>query len=293
MKRSGILLLAGVLFPCVWAAPLIPLPEITATVDGVSIPASAILNEWNRITPELPDNIQPESLERIYRNLTEQYIWQREIREMLAESGQKVNRDTAEKFLKKQQKKYSFDLRKTPQKNLEKMLDSPRFQLKSAIHFYLDAAVPEKIQVTQTEVENLYRSMPEKFRIPGKENWGIIEVRDFKHAETVRALLRQGSSFESVAKRFSPGGIKSPLPRELAEKGKTMKVNEISHVIKSENGWIVAKLHAREKSSVQPFEKVYTQLVLELESAKESAVLAEILQKRLSRKKIIYIPLKQ
>ena len=292
MKRLILLLFSGLFFYA-GAAPLIPLPETTATVDGVRIPASVIRDEWNRITQELPDNIPPESPERIYKNLTEQYIWKREIREMLAESGQKINRETAEKFLKIQQKKYSFNAGKISPEKLTQLLNSPRFQLKSAIHFYLNSTVPEKLQVTRTEVENIYRSMPEKFKVPGKENWGLIEVRERQNAETVRALLLQGSSFESVAKRFSPQGIKSPLPRELIEQGKKMKVNEISPVIKSENGWIVAKLHSREKSSIVPLEKVYSQLALELEDAKESAVLAEILRQRLSRKKIIYFPLKQ
>ena len=292
MKRLILLLLSGVFF-CAGAAPAITLPETTATVDGVRIPSSAIQNEWNRITQELPDNVPPESLERIYRNLTEQYIWQREIREMLAESGQKINRETAEKFLRIQQKKYSFNTKKIPQEKLTQLLDSPHFQLKSAIHFHLKSTVPAKLQVTRAEVENIYRSMPEKFRVPGKENWGIIEVSNRQEAETVRALLLQGSSFESVAKRFSPEGIKSPLPRELTEKGKTIKVNEISPVLKSENGWIVAKLHSRGQSSVAPLEKVYPQLAMELEAAKESAALAEILQQRLARKKIIYFPLKQ
>ena len=272
---------------------MILLPETAATVEGIRIPASVIQDEWNRITQELPDNVPPESLQRIYRNLTEQHIWQREIREMLAESGQKINRETAEKFLRNQQKKYSFNTGNITPEILEKMLESPRFQLKSAIHFYLISTVPAKLQVSRTEVENIYRSMPEKFRVPGKENWGIIEVREQQNAETVRALLLQGSSFESVAKRYSPEGIKSPLPRELTEKSRTMKVGEISPVIKSENGWIIAKLHSREKNSILPLEKVYSQLALELESAKESAALAEILRKRLARKKIIYIPLKQ
>ena len=160
-------------------------------------------------------------------------------------------------------------------------------------HFHLKSTVPSKLQVNRAEVENIYRSMPEKFRVPGKENWGIIEVRDRQNAENARALLLQGSSFESVAERFSSGGIRSSLPRELTEKKQTVKVGEISPVMKSENGWIVAKLHSRGKNSILPLEKVYTQLALELESAKESAALAEILQKRLARKKIIYIPLKQ
>ena len=136
-------------------------------------------------------------------------------------------------------------------------------------------------------VENARRSTPasaaaaDDIKLVGYEGKGHV------------AEKLQGSSFESVAKRFSPQGIKSPLPRELIEQGKKMKVNEISPVIKSENGWIVAKLHSREKSSIVPLEKVYSQLALELEDAKESAVLAEILRQRLSRKKIIYFPLKQ
>ena len=292
MKRLILLLFSGAFF-CAGAAPAIPLPETTATVDGVPVPASGIRNEWDRITQELPDNTPVESLERIYKNLTEQYIWQREIKEMLAESGQKINRETAEKFLRLQQKKYSFNAGKIPQEKLTQLLDSPRFQLKSAIYFHLQSTVPEKLQVNRTEVENIYRSMPEKFRVPGKENWGLIEVRERQNAETVRALLLQGSSFESVAKHFSPQGIKSPLPRELIEQGKKMKVNEISPVIKSENGWIVAKLHSREKSSIVPLEKVYSLLAPELEAAKESAALTEILRQRLARKKIIFFPLKQ
>ena len=292
MKKTAVLLFSGLL----WAAgalPLIPLPENAAAVDGVNIPSSAIAAQWNKILAELPDDTLPESLERIYRSLTEQYIWQREIQKMLAESGQKVNRDTAEKFFKLQQKKYPLNIGKIPPETLDQLFDSQRFQLKSAIHFHLDATVPEKIRITHAEVENLYRSMPGKFRISGRENWKIIEVQDRKSAESVRALLLQGSAFESAAKRFSPPEIKSPLPRELTRKGPAMKVKEISPVIKSENGWIVAQLHSRSKSTVLPLEKVYPQLARELEAAKESAALTQILKRRLSQKKIIYIPLKQ
>ena len=133
--------------------------------------------------------------------------------------------------------------------------------------------------------------MPEKFKVPGKENWGIIEVSDHSSAKQVRALLLQGSSFESVARRFSPRGMQSPLPQQLISTGATIKINEITPIIKSEKGWIVAKLISREKSTIQPLEKVYGQLASALADSKEAAALTEILRKRLSRKKIIYTPL--
>ena len=70
-----------------------------------------------------------------------------------------------------------------------------------------------------------------------------------------------------------------------------MKINDITPVIKSENGWIVAKLISREKSTIMPLEKVYGQLAAVLADSKEAAALTEVLKKRLSGKKIIYIPL--
>ena len=190
-----------------------------------------------------------------------------------------------------QQKKYGFSPSVRPSEKSDFLLNSSRFQLKSAIYFYLDSVVPEKIRITRAEVTELYRSMPEKFKVPGKENWGIIEVSDHSSAKQVRALLLQGSSFESVARRFSPRGMQSPLPQQLISTGATIKINEITPIIKSEKGWIVAKLISREKSTIQPLKKVYGQLASALADSKEAAALTEILRKRLSRKKIIYTPL--
>ena len=170
------------------------LPETAATIDGVPLSSAVIRKSWEEATAALPENIQPETLERIFRGLTEKYIWQNEVKQMLAETGIKTDRNTAKKYLDLQQKKYRTFSEVLSPAQLNSLLDSPRFQLKSAVYFYLNTVVPEKIRVTRTEITELYRSMPEKFRIRGKENWGIIEVNDLSSARKVRALLLQGSS---------------------------------------------------------------------------------------------------
>ena len=276
---------------CVQSAVIPQLPEIAATIDGVPLSSAEIKKSWHEVTAALPENVQPETLERIFRGLTEKHIWQHEIKQMLAEAGIKADRNTAEKYFDLQQKRYRTSLPVLSSEQLNSLLNSPRFQLKSASYFYLESIVPEKIRITRTEVAELYRSMPEKFKVPGKENWGIIEVSDHSSAKQARALLLQGSSFETVARRFSPRGTQSPLPPQLIRAGTTMKINDITPVIKSENGWIVAKLISREKSTITPLEKVYGQLAAVLADSKEAAALTEVLRKRLSGKKIIYIPL--
>ena len=276
---------------CVQGAAIPQLPETAATVDGVPLSSAEIKKSWHEVTAALPENVQPETLERIFRGLTEKYIWQYEIKQMLAEAGIKADRNTAEKYFDLQQKKYRISPSILSSAQLNSLLDSPRFQLKSAIYIYLASIVPEKIRITRSEVAELYRSMPEKFKVPGKEHWGIIEVSDHSSAKQVRALLLQGSSFEAIARRFSPRGMQSPLPAQLADIGTTIKINGITPVIKSEKGWIVAKLISREKSTMIPLEKVYGQLAASLADSKEAAALTEVLRKRLSGRKIIYAPL--
>jgi hypothetical protein len=92
------------LLTSVQGAVILLLPETAATIDGVPLSSAVIRKSWEEATAALPENIQPETLERIFRGLTEKYIWQNEVKQMLAETGIKTDRNTAKKYLDLQQK---------------------------------------------------------------------------------------------------------------------------------------------------------------------------------------------
>lgn len=276
------------------AASNIPLPRIIATVDGVAISSDKIRQEWENISSKLPENVPQEAVERLFQKLTENYIWQREINLLLSEKGIPVNRSSAEKYLIQQQNKYPSEFQKLSQEKIKKMLNSPEIHLKGAVYIYLQTEYPEKISVSNAEIEYVYRSNPEKFRTKGKELWGIIEVKDRETAESARALLIQGSGFDAVAGEYSirkeETGV---LPDNLPELAKKMKVKEISPVIKGAKSYFILKLRSRRKDTIQPLEKVRSAIKMELESAKAGAVLSMLLKSRLAGKQIIYHRLTQ
>jgi hypothetical protein len=229
-----------------------------------------------------------------FQKLAENYIWQREINLLLSEKGIPINRSSAEKYLMQQQNKYPSEFQKLSQKKIETMLNSPEMHLKGAVYIYLQTEHPEKISVSNAEIEYIYRSSPEKFRTKGKELWGIIEVKDRETAESVRALLLQGSGFDTVAKAYSIcKGEPGSLPDNLPELAKQMKVKEISPVIKGTQSYFIIKLRSRSEDTIPAFEKVRSAIKMELESAKSGAVLSMLLKSRLAGKQIIYFRLTQ
>ena len=217
--------------------------------------------------------------------MVEKYFWQKEINAMLQEAGVPVDRQTAQRYLNEQ-------IRTLPAEQIRRLRDanpdaakSPEMQLKAAIHFFLKKTVPEQISVSDAEAEDFYRKNQPRFRHPGKVTLGIIETPEKSQAETARACLLQGESFESVAKKFDPAGAGIPAQDSLAMI-RNLKPKEITPVIRAGKNWQVIQLRNRMPDSFIPFEQVKLRIRFELAAIKEGSVMGKLLSLRMAHKKI-------
>lgn len=81
-----------------------------------------------------------------------------------------------------------------------------------AIARFVDARVSErlykeevtkKVTVTEDEIKNYYETHPNEFFVPERRNLAIIRSSSYSDVEQAYALLKQGKTFEEVARRFS------------------------------------------------------------------------------------------
>ena len=267
-----------------WSAPVVPLPDVIVRVDGEPVSSVKIRTAWEKTLSALPDDVSGETIDRLFRSLVDEVVWQREIVRILAESGIKPDRENAEKYLaawRKAAPNAGF---------LRKELiseDSPEIRLKAALHFYLERTVPDRLVVSREEAEAFYRANQQRFRLRGEVVLGIIEVADKNLAEEARALLLQGSAFDIVAQKYAPAGSSAPT-EEIIELTKTGRVGETTRPVRSPGGWMLAQVRRRVPEKIISFEEALPLIRLELSSKKEGPALSEILKARLAKKKIEY-----
>lgn len=81
-----------------------------------------------------------------------------------------------------------------------------------AIARYVDAKISErlykeevtnKVDVTDDEIKSYYEMHPNEFFVPERRNLAIIRSSSYSDIEQAYAFLKQGKSFEEIAKRFS------------------------------------------------------------------------------------------
>jgi len=161
-----------------------------------------------------------------------------------------------------------------------------------------DVLAKEKnLTVTEAEVRAFYDKYEERFRRPGllhlkqiyarpgaepatatEKDWAAAEKK-IKNAE---ARFKVGDSFEGIAKSVSDGKDREmggdmgarpagELPPVYVERSRSMKEGEVSPAFKSEYGWHIIQLVARESESEVPYEKARTGIERQLWDLKKLA----------------------
>lgn len=142
-----------------------------------------------------------------------------------------------------------------------------------------------KIQITQEESRQFYQDhlkeleRPERIRLSeilvstqspdapgGTEDPATLAAAEQK-ARELREEIRKGASFEEVAKKSSSGGSaaeggdlgyfeRGKLAKELEDKTFSMKVNEVSDVIRTKQGFILLKVTEHDAAGVPSYKDV-------------------------------------
>ena len=141
-----------------------------------------------------------------------------------------------------------------------------------------------KIQITQEESQQFYQDhlkdleRPERIRLseilvatPSPESSGDADPATLAAAEQkareLREEIRKGASFDEVAKKSSSGGSaaeggdlgyfeRGKLAKELEDKTFGMKVNEVSDVIRTKQGYILLKVTEHDAAGVPSYKDV-------------------------------------
>ncbi len=175
-----------------------------------------------------------------------------------------------------------------------KLDQTPEFQaqLLNAKRAMLAQAAMQKavegLKISDEEAKKFYDSNPVMFKQPERVHARHILVSGDEELAKVQSELKDGKSFDVVAKEYSRdpgsaanGGDLGEFPRGMMvpefEKAAFELKNpgDVSEPVKTQFGWHIIKLEERIPESVMPFEQVKDRLTNELKDQKTQQVLQD------------------
>lgn len=175
-----------------------------------------------------------------------------------------------------------------------KLDQTPEFQaqLLNAKRAMLAQAAMQKtvegLKISDKEAKKFYDSNPAMFKQPERVHARHILVSGDEELAKVQSELKDGKSFDVVAKEYSRdpgsaanGGDLGEFPRGMMvpefEKAAFELKNpgDVSEPVKTQFGWHIIKLEERIPESVMPFEQVKDRLTNELKDQKTQQVLQD------------------
>jgi parvulin-like peptidyl-prolyl isomerase len=137
--------------------------------------------------------------------------------------------------------------------------------------------ITKDVKVTEKQAQDYYNKNKKRYEEPEKIRVKQILVADHEKAKSVLKELKEGSSFESLAKKYSldtqskdKGGELPLLTRDqvVPEFGKVafaLKPGEVSDIVKTSYGYHIIKLIEKIPAKKKTFNQVKGQVVQELE----------------------------
>ena len=162
-------------------------------------------------------------------------------------------------------------------------------------NFAIEKAI-STVTVTDSEVKEYYDAHKDEFQAPETVEASHILIEDEAKIKEVAADIASGkTTFEDAAKAFSTcpsgkqGGALGEFGRgqmvpEFEEAAFNMQVGEISEPVKTQFGFHLIKLTAKNEADVLPYEKVADQLKKSVLQNKQQAAYSS----KLNQLKILY-----
>ncbi|MGE4565264.1 MAG: peptidyl-prolyl cis-trans isomerase, partial [Victivallaceae bacterium] len=145
---------------------------------------------------------------------------------------------------------------------------------------------PEKINISDTDIEEYYRSNQRDFLIPAQLECDEIAVKPTEAGRQAlldaQARLRQGEKYESVR-----AALREPLDRRLSPEFQMRIAAELevgcwSEIIEQPYGLFLLRINKRVPASYLPLGDASLFIVQELESRRAALELEKILNAKLS-----------
>ncbi len=136
----------------------------------------------------------------------------------------------------------------------------------------------QHMQITDRELQDIYKKAPQKYQIPEKRKIQEIYTRSHEKILEVARALRKGVPFDSLARKYSerrvgegqvPGTLNFLTMEELGQIGPAvfrMKVGEISDPVQIYNGFVMVRLLAVQPARQAKFEEVADRIKSEIQN---------------------------
>lgn len=298
---AAALLLSALFCP---AAELTELPEVLATFEGSPIRRGELAPEIAARLAELAPEADREAVRRLVRRGVDDAICRRLLDAELKKHGLAPSAKLAEQYLAAQLGMVPQDARENLERELAPRLKSPDFQLKAAVHLYLERRFsPLALSVSPAEIERYYEINRQRYRLPERWNVGVIMI-DRRRADAAdiaaaaRARLLQGENFDRVARELDPEGggdrLSPEAMRELfAGELSRLSPGDVSRVISSPDAYYILRLRSRDPGGEIPLEVAAPYIRLEVSAAKDSLALNRVLVELFKASHIEYSPFLQ
>ena len=296
-------ILSAALLPfCGAALELTELPEVLATVDGIPLRrdelAGQLAGQLARLNLEKAESRE---VRRSVRMIVDDAVCRRLLDGELRKNSLSPSRKIAGRYLESVLQNLPPAAALKLERELRPRLDDPDFQLKAAVHFYLEKRFPARLlAVSPAETERYYHLNRMRYRLPERWDAGVIRIdRSRKDAAEVaasaRSRLLQGEAFETVAREIDPEGVGARLPAEelralFARELAGLSPGDVSGVVSTSDALFVLLLRRREPGGVIPLEEALPYIRLELSAAKDSLALRKVLMEDFAAARVEYDP---
>ena len=277
------------------------LPEVLGQLNGVPIRRDDLAAELAPKLAKLEMERDAAQIRHVVRKCVDDEVCRRLLDAELKKQGIAPSKKLAEEYLAGMLKLMPPSSRGNFESELSPRLDEPDFQLKAAVHLYLERRFsPALLTVSAAEVERYYEYNRLRYRQPDNWNIGVIRVeRGRADAADViasaRARLLQGENFERVAQEVDPEGaggkLSSPevqalFARELA----AMDAGDVSNVVSAGDAYYILLLRGRKIGETLALADVAPFIVMEISAAKDALALRKVLTEALRRSDVGYTP---
>lgn len=287
-------------FP-LWCGAMDPaeLPEVLAAVNGTAIRRDELTAELSPRLAGLELDRDRDRVRMIVRECVDDAVCRVLLDAEFKKFGIVPSRAVAEVYLAGLRRQMPPVSGGKFEREIASRLDTPEFQLKAAVHLYLERCFPpELLMVSRAEVERYYDLNRLRYRLPEQWNIGVIRI-DRKRADaaeiaaSAQARLLQGENFEKVAREVDPEGAGGRLPQGevralFAQELAAMAPGDVSRVVAAPEAYCVMLLRERQAGGMMPLIEVAPFIVMEISSAKDSLALNKVLTKALKNSKVVY-----
>lgn len=296
----------------------IPIDGYAAKVDNQIITKGEVHEMIAPMLPRLARRFQGQALEaeleKAYEQALEQLIERKLIEAAFKASGGQI----PEYYIEEEVRRTIRTRFKGDKALFEQLLAEQKITRKDyqetvrnqiIVNMMMAEEVNKRIRVTPAEVRAAYETNLERYTVPAKVKYSVILLNKgsspedqkikLQEAENILNRLRNGADFADTARKISEGARASDggefpwmqpkdARKEIQELLTTLATGSISEVVETAREFLIVKLDAVRRESVQPFEKVRKDLKTELE-AKERERLRKRWMERLKKEHYILI----